>query len=396
MRLLTAICTFAMFNVVASKAWAEEFKTNVYGYVNAYVEKVNDTPTLDSDNNTDYESNPHEFDVPNINMMVSSTYGAKYKMFLNLSAGGGGTMEVTNAWVEGSISGDVLRARFGKIYRRFGLYNEILDAVPTYIGIEPPELFDGDHLMLTRTTNAMLHGNVAIGENILKYALMTGNDEKESDQFPIGLDLRITLLDGQLLVGTSYYTTNGNALPDRSVGEGSPGGGILPWMVKDRYSVVGGFVQFESDSLILQLAGFQASHEAVRDPDQLATVISEAGINERQAERFAEPAEVDYDVTTSYLRAGYILDIADLEVTPYFQHDIYENEETIASKTYGGDNEAGLADDGKFSKTTLGVVVRPVPMVAIKLDASQHNQKFNGEDEPYAEVRASFSLFWRL
>ncbi len=395
MRLLTIIYVCGL-GVGADVAIANEFKTSVYGYVNAYIEKVNDTPTRESGTgNTTSENNPHEFDTPNINMMVSSTYGANYKMFLNLS-GGGGSMEVANAWVEGAIAGDLLKARFGKIYRRFGLYNEILDAVPTYIGIEPPELFDGDHLMLTRTTNAMLHGNVTLGDNVLKYAVMTGNDEKESDQFPLGLDFRISLLNGQLLLGTSYYTTNGNAVPDRGVGEGSPGGGILPWMAQDRYSVVGGFAHYETDQFIIQVASFQAKHEAVRDASGVQTLLSEADLNTRQQTRLQGASEVDYDVSTSYVRAAYILDVSDMEVTPYIQHDIYENEETISQKTYGGDNEAGFSDDGKFTKSTVGVVIRPVSMVAIKLDASQHNQKFNAKDEPYAEVRASFSLFWRL
>jgi hypothetical protein len=35
-----------------------------------------------------------------------------------------------------------LNLRPGKIYRQFGLCDEILDAVPAYYGIEPPELFD--------------------------------------------------------------------------------------------------------------------------------------------------------------------------------------------------------------------------------------------------------------
>jgi len=50
----------------------------------------------------------------------------------------------------------------------------------------------------------------------------------------------------------------------------------------------------------------------------------------------------------------------------------YSNPETIAKKKYGGDNEAGAADDGVFYKSTVGLVYRPAPEVAIKFDQSFH------------------------
>ena len=90
-------------------------------------------------------------------------------------AGGGGgppatpddePLSVRNAWVEVPIYRDRVLLRVGKTYRRFGLYNEILDAVPTFIGIEPPELFDKDHLIVTRTTNVMLHGTLNLGDTL--------------------------------------------------------------------------------------------------------------------------------------------------------------------------------------------------------------------------------------
>ncbi len=37
----------------------------------------------------------------------------------------------------------------------------------------------------------------------------------------------------------------------------------------------------------------------------------------------------------------------------------------IQEKDFGGDNEAGYADDGKFLKPSLGVVYKPDPAVAI-------------------------------
>ena len=78
----------------------------------------------------------------------------------------------------------------------------------------------------------------------------------------------------------------------------------------------------------------------------------------------------------------------------YFQWDHFDNPETIQSKSFGGDNEAGLADDGKFSKGTIGIIFRPQPQLAIKLDASAHFQEFNGDDESYPEIRLDISYIF--
>jgi hypothetical protein len=66
--------------------------------------------------------------------------------------------------------------------------------------------------------------------------------------------------------------------------------------------------------------------------------------------------------------------------------------ENIQNKQYGGDDEAGLADDGKFLKPSVGLVYRPIPTVAIKLDGSYHSQQFNGKQVMYPELRLDFSF----
>jgi hypothetical protein len=63
----------------------------------------------------------------------------------------------------------------------------------------------------------------------------------------------------------------------------------------------------------------------------------------------------------------------------------------INNKNYGGDKESGLADDGVFTKTSAGMVYRPIPTVAIKLDGSIHSQKFNGQVVKYPEIRLDLS-----
>lgn len=96
------------------------------------------------------------------------------------------------------------------------------------------------------------------------------------------------------------------------------------------------------------------------------------------------------------MRAGYAIQTGAGELTPYAQWDHYENPETIASKSFGGDGEAGLTDDGAFDKATVGTIYRPISPVALKLDGSAHIQDFNGKQEIYPEIRLSFSYFWQL
>jgi hypothetical protein len=84
------------------------------------------------------------------------------------------------------------------------------------------------------------------------------------------------------------------------------------------------------------------------------------------------------------------------EIGPYLQWDWYSNPETIASKTFGGDNEAGVADDGVFNKGTLGMLYRPIPRVAVKLDGSVHHYTFMGQRVNYPELRFDVSYTFGL
>jgi hypothetical protein len=99
----------------------------------------------------------------------------------------------------------------------------------------------------------------------------------------------------------------------------------------------------------------------------------------------------DYQIRTAYVRGGYSIDSPVGEFGPYIQWDYYSNPETIQSKAFGGDNEAGASDDGKFVKWTAGLVFRPAPHVALKLDGSQHRYVLAGEDVQYEEMRFDVS-----
>ena len=84
------------------------------------------------------------------------------------------------------------------------------------------------------------------------------------------------------------------------------------------------------------------------------------------------------------------------EFGPYLQWDAYRNPELVASKKFGGDDEAGAADDGAFTKATAGIVYRPIPQVAFKFDASQHRYTLLGRAVSYPELRLDLSYAFGL
>ena len=75
---------------MASTIHAGELKSQVYGYVEGYVEQVEKSPVRSGGNETDEgdvtkEANAHEFDTPNVSLMIKSRKD-KYSSFLNLNA----------------------------------------------------------------------------------------------------------------------------------------------------------------------------------------------------------------------------------------------------------------------------------------------------------------------
>ncbi len=383
----------------------------LYGFIEGYFEKVSQTPTgVAADGSTIFEENPHEFDVSNLNVMVQGTLEHDFRYFVNLAAPGSGSpssdaaIALRNAWVEAPLAGSQLVLRIGKTYRRFGIYNEILDAAPTFIGIEAPELFDNDHLLLTRTTNLMLHGQFVGGEHTFGYALMTGNDERADDAIPVGADIFYDWAES-VRIGSSFYWTGGAAEPTRAVGEGSPRGGVINWMAEDEYTVIGAYLALQLDEFVFEGAYWHALHDAKRDPEAVLQLLG-ADLNPRQRTRFGldgesptaggVPVDVQYTVQTFYARLGYAIDTDVGEWVPYAQFDVYRNPETISAKAFGGDAEAGLSDDGQFIKATAGLVYRPLPAIALKIDGSTHIQQFNGETVQYPEIRAALSYYWQM
>jgi hypothetical protein len=180
-------------------------------------------------------------------------------------------------------------------------------------------------------------------------------------------------------------------------------------MVKDKFSVFGGYVEAKVENFTFQGEYWTSSHNAVRDTAKVKTVVQSAGISDEQRARFLKNPAVtgtgggtnvntsaSYKIQTWYLRGGYSFETGVGEVAPYVQWDWYKNPETIANKTYGGDDEAGAADEGTFNKSTVGVVYRPSPEVAVKFDQSYHFYKVNGENVRYPEIRLDFSFTFGL
>lgn len=398
-------------------AWADEppaFSTDVYGYIDAQFSELLFTGGLPAEEQAHIEQEKRE-EKPrfglNLNLMLQGTIVQRYHWFLNLGsqrASDPGDPDVPigvrNAWVEAPIYRELLQLRVGKTYRRFGLYNEILDAAPTFPGVEQPEFLVAGQFLLTRTTNVMLHGSWLRGEDRLVYTLHTGQDEATGSRLPVGGDARYGLGD-LLLFGSSFYWSNRSA-PTRAVGEGQPLGGVINWMDHDEFVVVGGYAQLTRGPLLVQVEYWRGDHDAERDPTETLILSDRAELNDRQRERLfggeRNPTVDDvniaaeYAVQTAWSRIAYEIDLGSPgAITPYVHFEWYSHPEGIEGKELGG-NEAGLADDGVFYRTVGGMVYRPVPQIALKAEVNPHLQKVDADWTIVAPFQASLSYYWKL
>lgn len=377
---------------------------DIFGYFSTRYEKTWHEPALES-GGIGYEDSPAEFMYPFFNVMLQQRLGEQFRLFLNFNGDGASTVQVGTFWGEYAPS-SLVKLRLGRIYRKFGLYNEILSAVPTYYGIEPPELFDFDHLMVTRTTAFMVFGEVDVGKGKFAYSLNTDNGEGGArlDDVPMGWDVNYRIPG--FVIGTSGYYSGGPTSPDKAVGAGSPRSGVLPWMEEDEFHVLDAYTQLIKGALTLQTEFTYASHAAIRNPEAVLTVLSDGDVLPTQRERFllnrsgADTAvgnvrtTVDYEVMAWYIRGGYSIFVGSAEWAPYLQWDWYLNPETVQKKKVGGDNEAGASDDGEFHKSTVGLIFRPLPQVACKLDQSFHFYTLDSQRVFYPEVRIDVSYIF--
>jgi hypothetical protein len=383
----------------------------LYGYINSNLQKTFNYPSIGSTGETKTETDPYEWDpVRNFHIYGKGNFTGKISYLFNL-ARNNDFLEIRNAYGNFGIN-DAFQIRVGKMYRKFGLYNERLDQIPTFIGIEAPEMLDADHLFLTRTTNLMVHGEFQNPRSVISYALMTDNGEggPKKGVVSLGWDLRYKSYVNSFIIGASGYSSsvsNRNTTSTVDFASGSPRGGILPWMDGDRFNVMGVFLEKQIGKVLIQSEYYNAAHTAERNASMVLTLINEANINATQRERFLVSNQdqpnsfltafdvqrhVKYNVQTWYVRLGYNIQSSVGQFVPYLFLDWMSHPEVIQSKDFGGDDESGLADDGKFWKPSAGLVYRPVSNVAVKLDGSYHIQNFNGKSVSYPEIRLDFSF----
>jgi len=401
--IFTILLIFASGSILAQT-------TKIYGNFSLHYENVgamSNTPAGD-------KGSPGEFDYAHFYIMMQSDVSDKVRAYINLT--GVGSMKVQSYWGE-YIFSNWLRLRVGKIYRPFGQFNEILNAEPLYLGLEPPELFDKDHLMLPQTGKIMIHGGTNISNNFLKYSYMLDSDENmlssnnEEMTLSHSWDINYSMMNDRIAIGHSGFIANeanGSATP---IGTGSPRGGVLPWMNSDKYHALGAYFTANVGAFTFKGACWNASHNAVRNANAVDLIYKNTELNSAQIENFygrnytgtgnAEDVirKVEYNVSTYYLRIGYTIPngkipLINSDVTLYAFWDFYSNPETIASKEWGGDNEAGIADDGKFHKPTIGVAIRPDDNLALKIDGSAHIQKIDGQWVNYKEIRFLLSFMF--
>jgi len=394
-----------------------------YGFANVNFEKVFNKPGWGYDGKAIFEKTPIDLSIPNFLLYATSDFSQDITFLVGLSKDDE-HIGIDSLWGNVKIN-DAIQIKLGKMYRKFGLFNEKLQDLPTFTGIEAPELFDGDHLMLPRTTELMIHGKKHLSESIaLMYAVDTGVGEGNTglDALPLGWDLRMKvdtnfepLLNPSIIFGTSGYIsslTNTKTKPN-SIGEHAiiKTTGISQWMESDNYGVFGGFIEANLfENLLLQTAYWYGNHNAIRNPESVLNIIKNTNLSQNQKQRFlgnntSKPIETlttkdivldaKYNIQTYYIRLGYSFNTPIGGITPYLFLDWMSNPELIENKNFGGDDEVGISDNGQFLKPSIGVVYRPLNELAIKLDGSTHIQTFNGKTESYPEVRFDVSFAFK-
>jgi hypothetical protein len=398
-------------------AQASPISGKLYGFIEERLEALGAEPNGDTRaDGTPSRSKPFvDLAIPSFHIMAQGSLFSRYRYYFNLSAPDAEDptfdtpIFVRNVWLETSIFGDYLKVRAGKLYRRFGLYNEILDTIPSFLGIETPVSISGDRPMLTRTTNLMLHGKASAGESTISYAVTAGKDEVSVDDnvFSPGFDLNYDW-SSTLLIGTSYYHTAGTVVTDVELGSGGPPGGTAPWMARDRYQVYGGYARLALGSFLIQAEGWISPHHAVRDPERVLALAANArnfsNVNRVRMGISGSPptadqviTDADYTYQTFDVRAAYTFEVGEEgEITPYANFEYIKNVESISDKKFGGDGEAGESPRGLAMHARVGAVIKPVPLVAFKAETTIAFYDYGTQFLWNPELFFSLSYQWEL
>ncbi|MDP7039535.1 MAG: hypothetical protein QGI45_10290 [Myxococcota bacterium] len=384
-----------------------ENESHVYGVIESNLYKTNGSPAGISDaGDTTYSSDPHQFGLPHAHLMLQTSKGDLFNGFLNLNIDDSETIAVKNAWFEIGLSGEMLKLRLGKFYRPFGLFNEVRDSVTSRLSIELPEYLDSHHPIISPTTNVMLHGRINTSGHVLRYAMTTGNDLRAGSQSPFGLDMYYAY-NNFLRIGGSYYTSSGNAVaPNDTIGElkESP---VQNWMEKDKFNAYGAYMRLKHIGFLLEVEYWGSDHKGQRDVEQIQSLESLAYLNPTQLQRFGLdgiptttndniPLKANYKVTSYLMRLAYTWETEFGLVTPYITYDRYKNPETIAEIEYGGDSKSGRSEDGGFEKFSFGMILKPIPAIAVKAGYCNNRVKFNNQSVLFSSYILSAAYFWEL
>ena len=390
---------------------------DIYGYFSARVEKIFSVPVYEN-GEVESEDEDWEWQYPYLNLMFQNQPAEKLKFFLNLNAGGKNELQridIRNVWAEYEVS-NFLKLRVGKSYRKFDLFNEILDAVPTYYGIEPPQFLNQEHpitLLCPRTTSLLVQGALESETGNFSYGLSIdkGFDETFREAFPMSLDISYNFFTdfGSVKFGVSGYKTFGDVIieeEEESESELAFEGfenGTLSWMERDNFNVYGAYIESHIDALTIQGGLWKSDHESERNLEILEEMLLAKDNPAHVARYLLDPEspieednlikDVDYSIDTWYLRFGYSFYTSIGEMGPYLQYDYYKNPELVALGSMDREHN-GIPDEGKFQVITAGLLYRPVPQTAIKLDISNHRYNFYGEEVSYPEFKLDFSFLF--
>jgi len=381
----------------------------LYGFIESRFNATTSEPNgnIKADGSASRSPAVNDLSIPSFHIMAQGTLYDRYRYYINLAAPDSDApsadvaLGVRNAWLEMSILGDYLQLRVGKLYRRFGLYNEILDTVPSFIGVEMPVFLSGNRPMLTRTTNAMVHGRVSFDRSTIAYAVTVGKDEisPNDNVWSPGFDVNYDY-DSTLLIGTSFYTTAGKVTPNVTLGQGSPTGGVAPWMKQDSFQVFGGYAQLSLGDFVLHGEAWVSPHKAVRDPELVAILAQNArNFSAANATQLAGTS-ANYTYQTFDIRASYTFDVGSgddpAQIIPYLDYQYIRNRESIADTVYGGDGQPGESPQGRAMHNRIGVVIRPVSVVAFKAEGTYAMYDYGTRFASDEELWLSLSYQWEL
>ncbi|KAA3596586.1 MAG: hypothetical protein DWQ06_15050 [Calditrichaeota bacterium] len=372
---------------------------NFYGYLSTNYEDLSSitrpsaVDTIETENFNPVSGWEHK----DFHLLFQSIISDKFKAFGHLSVNDAEEIELRNYWGEFTAS-EKFKISGGKIYRPFGLYNETLDASASFVGIDAPEYLDENHPIVPRTTTLLFHGGGNLERNHFRYAIsFDSGEQNDGTALAYGWDVSNEFYD-IFKVGYSFYRTEEKRGPKNKIGEGSPEGGVLPWVANEKYFVWGGYLQADYWNFTLQSAWWKANHKGQRSQEQLQILKDSAALNDFQRVRFFGTSEntfnldFDYAVKTWFTKIYYTWDSEKTgQWIPYYNFEFYQNPETISEVEFGGDDKAGNSDGGKFNKHTFGFSYKPNSKIAFKTDVSTYRYTLDTKKEHFNAFRIQFA-----